>query len=58
MTTMFVEQALGHAISNAVEAAYRRGDLLSKRAVLMQDWANYCDGTVADTNVVPLRAAQ
>jgi integrase len=36
-----VEQALAHAIGNAVEAAYRRGDLFEKRKALMDDWANY-----------------
>jgi integrase len=37
-----VEMALAHAISDKTEAAYRRGDLLVKRAALMQDWADYC----------------
>jgi len=36
-----VEQALAHAIPSAVEAAYRRGDLLAKRRTLMDDWAAY-----------------
>lgn len=36
-----VEQALAHAIGSAVEAAYRRGDLIRKRRVLMADWAVY-----------------
>ena len=36
-----VEQALAHTIGSAVEAAYRRGDLLAKRRALMDDWANY-----------------
>ncbi|MFZ4762254.1 MAG: tyrosine-type recombinase/integrase [Alphaproteobacteria bacterium] len=36
------EQALAHSLKDKVEAAYRRGDLLEKRAALMQDWANYC----------------
>jgi integrase len=38
-----VEQALAHTIGNAVEAAYRRGDLFAKRAVLMADWAHYLE---------------
>lgn len=38
------EMALAHTIGNAVEAAYRRGDLLEKRRLLMQDWADYCAG--------------
>ena len=36
------EQALGHAISNAVEKAYRRGDLFTKRSELMEAWSHYC----------------
>jgi integrase len=36
------EMALSHSIDNAVEAAYRRGDLLEKRRPLMTKWANYC----------------
>jgi len=36
-----VEQALAHTIGSAVEAAYRRGDLLAKRRTLMDDWAAY-----------------
>jgi integrase len=39
-----VEMALAHAISNAVEAAYRRGDLLEKRRQLMAEWATFCAG--------------
>jgi integrase len=35
------EMALAHTIKNKAEAAYRRGDLLEKRAVLMEDWAAY-----------------
>jgi len=37
-----VEQALAHAISSGVEAAYRRGDLFEKRRELMETWAHYC----------------
>ena len=37
-----VEMALGHAIGNAVEASYRRGDLFDKRRLLMTAWADYC----------------
>lgn len=51
------EMALAHAISSAVEAAYRRGDLFAKRTRLMQEWADYCDKVIDGTsaNVVPLR---
>lgn len=37
-----VEMALAHTIENKVEAAYRRGDMLEKRAPLMQQWAEHC----------------
>lgn len=48
------EQALAHTVGNAVEAAYRRGDLLDKRRALMADWATYC-ATKPAANVIPLR---
>lgn len=35
------EMALAHSISNAVEAAYRRGDMLEKRRMMMNDWASF-----------------
>lgn len=40
------EQALAHAIENAVEAAYCRGDLSEKRRRLMNDWAGYAMGII------------
>jgi integrase len=36
------EMALAHSIPNAIEKAYRRGDLLEKRRRLMTDWARHC----------------
>ena len=33
------EMALAHVVSDKVEAAYRRGDMLEKRRRLMADWA-------------------
>jgi integrase len=47
-----VEMALAHAVGDAVEAAYRRGDLLEKRRNLMEVWAAYCERKPAE--VVPL----
>jgi hypothetical protein len=44
--------ALAHAISDKVEAAYRRGDLFEKRRQLMLDWAKYCDTPKGE--VVPI----
>ena len=35
------EMALAHTVGNAVEAAYRRGDLFEKRRSMMQDWAYF-----------------
>ena len=35
------EMALAHTVGNAVEAAYRRGDLFEKRRAMMEDWAKY-----------------
>jgi integrase len=37
-----VEMALAHSIESKVEAAYRRGDLFSKRRAVMDAWAEYC----------------
>lgn len=34
------EMALAHVIENKVEAAYRRGDLFTKRREMMQEWAD------------------
>ena len=41
------EMALAHTIGNAVEAAYRRGDLFDKRRAMMATWAAFCDGKSA-----------
>ena len=38
------EMALAHAVPSAVEAAYRRGDMLEKRRQLMEEWGTYCCG--------------
>ncbi|MCK7596908.1 tyrosine-type recombinase/integrase [Microbulbifer sp. CAU 1566] len=38
------EMALAHTISSDVEKSYRRGDLLEKRAALMQEWADFVTG--------------
>jgi integrase len=49
------EQALGHTINNAVERAYRRGDLFDKRRRLMDSWSDYCSKPVATGKVLPIR---
>jgi integrase len=38
------ERALAHAVSNKVEAAYHRTDLLDQRRPLMQAWADFVFG--------------
>lgn len=40
-TNEVVEMAMAHAIKNKAEAAYRRGQLLDKRRLLMEEWATY-----------------
>lgn len=47
------EMALAHSVGNAVEAAYRRGDLLEKRRALMEDWASFVTGANNAKNVIP-----
>jgi len=42
-----VEHALAHKLPDKVEAAYRRGTAVEKRARLMKAWAQFC---AADTN--------
>lgn len=46
------EAALAHAVTNKTEAAYRRGNLLEKRRIMMADWATYVCGEAytVDTN--------
>ncbi|GLS34506.1 integrase [Mesorhizobium tianshanense] len=38
------EMALAHAVGDATERAYSRGDGLEKRRQLAADWAEYCSG--------------
>jgi integrase len=46
------EMALAHAIPDAVEAVYRRGDLFDKRRKLMDAWAAYCTKVETDAGKV------
>ena len=41
------EMALAHSIGSKVEAAYRRGDLFTKRTRMMEDWARFCNQLLA-----------
>lgn len=36
------EMALAHTIKDKTEAAYRRGSMLDKRRICMDNWADYC----------------
>lgn len=47
------ETALAHIVGGKVERAYARSDLLDRRRILMQSWANFV--TEAVSTVVPLR---
>ena len=38
-----VEVCLDHAVNNAVEAAYQRGDYLEKRREIMDSWGRFCE---------------
>lgn len=50
------EMALAHQISNRVEAAYRRGNLLMRRRQLMEDWEKFCESTeLCNVSCVELR---
>jgi integrase len=51
------EHALAHSLPDKVEAAYRRGDLIEKRKVLMQVWADYCATLPHSATVAQLRGA-
>lgn len=48
------EMALAHAISDKVEAAYRRGDMFDKRRQMMGDWASFCALVEKKGAVIPL----
>jgi len=51
------EMALGHAIGDKVEAAYRRGELLEKRRRMMADWCRFLATPRPAGEVVSLRSA-
>ena len=46
------EVALAHRISNAVEAAYRRGDMIEKRRAMMGAWAEFLSGEKLESTKV------
>ena len=50
------EMALAHTISNKVEKAYRRGNLLERRRQLLQEWQDYCFSKNV-SNVLEMKSA-
>ena len=50
------EMALAHTISNKVEKAYRRGNLLERRKQLLQEWQDYCFSNTS-SNILELKSA-
>jgi integrase len=51
------EMALAHAIGDKTEAAYRRGELMKKRAAMMERWATFATTPRLPAEVVPLHRA-
>ncbi len=49
-----VDMALAHKVGDKVEAAYRRGDLFTKRVKLMGAWVQYCEKTPISSTIVSL----
>ena len=47
--------ALAHTVSDKLEAAYRRGNMLAKRVRMMQDWAKWSAKPLEKDNVVPMK---
>ena len=50
------EAALAHTVGDETERAYRRGDALEKRRLLMEAWAGFLDTPNASASVVPIGA--
>jgi integrase len=45
------ELALAHAVGNETERAYARSDAFERRRNLMAEWADYCAGGLAQSNI-------
>jgi integrase len=52
------EAALAHTLESKVEAAYRRGDLFTKRRKLMDNWAVFCGLPPTTGNVRSLHGSK
>jgi hypothetical protein len=51
------EKALGHVLTDKVEAAYQRGDMFEKRRKLMESWNIFCLKSQSGGDVVPINIA-
>ena len=52
------EMALAHTIGDKVEAAYRRGDLMTKRTKMMAEWAKFIEAKPVTGNVADIASAR
>src|SRR5260370_4088390 len=53
------EMALAHTVADAVERAYRRGDLFQKRRPMMDAWTKFCTAAPSAVGkVVPLNQSE
>ena len=52
------EMALAHTITNKSEASYRRGDMFEKRAVMMEQWAQFISTPTLPATVYTINAAR
>ena len=48
------EAALAHSVGNAVEAAYKRSQMVERRAPLMAAWAAHCTGQTGGGKVIAM----
>lgn len=48
------EVALAHRVASAVEASYRRGDMVEKRRTMMEAWTDHLTGKAGGSNVISM----
>jgi integrase len=47
-----IERQLAHAECNEVRAVYNRAEYLMERKVMIQEWADYLDGVMANPDKI------
>lgn len=52
-----VDRQLAHAQKDKIASAYDRAQFLDERKKMMQHWADYIDGMMNSSNVLPFKAA-